>query len=144
MCVKTPNCYFPRQRLVDSKCQDLCWEFPKGVKTLPHVGRGPGCSMHFWWWLLLPLLQPVSGRNGFANSLSILPHFCLVLSDFFLQSSWDIFKLTLQSTDTLLLGRLSKARWPWNERLHEDAVQCVRLQPADHECVVGHTLGPLG
>lgn len=46
--------------------------------------------------------------------------------------------------DTLLVRRLSKARRPWDEGLHAHAVQSVWLQPAQHQCVVGHILGPLG
>ena len=53
-------------------------------------------------------------------------------------------KLTFQSTDTPLLRRLSKARRAWDEGLHEDAVQSVRLQPAEDQRAVCHTLGPLG
>lgn len=54
-----------------------------------------------------------------------------------------ILWLTFQSTDTLLLRRLSGAKWPWHKGLHVHTEQSGRLQPGELHCVVGHVLEPL-
>lgn len=139
---KIPRCYFNKA--------EPCWQQTPGpVKTLPNVGQvqrqRPRLLNAFLVMAISAFASTCFCRNRSDQTLSTRSSFLLVFSGFLPQSGWDFFfKVTFQSTDTLLLGRLSKARRPWHKGLHLDAVQSVRLQPAEHERVVGNTLGPLG
>lgn len=132
------------QLLFPQQVPGLVLRSPKGWKhslTLAKFnGSVPVCSRHFWdgcFCLCLNLFLV-------EMDLPIPCLHCQVSSDFLPQSTWDVLKLTFQSADTLLLRRPSKARRPWDEGFHLDAVQSVRLEPAEHQRVVGHTLRPLG
>ena len=113
---------------------------PQDVKTLSQVQRqSPRLSGDGCFWLRFSLF-----RVDMDLSKPCLHRHTSSFTRFPSADELRFSKLTFESTDALPLRGLSEARRAWDKGLHEHAVQSGRLQPAEHQSVVCHTLGPLG